>query len=78
MGGIEPRKGSDTLMAAVAALGRSEGRGLAVRGFSPLPLAAGPGYAPFQWQRTACPLPSQRRPAPGLATRTRVFDSRLV
>ena len=26
MGGIEPRKGSDTLMAAVAALSRSEGR----------------------------------------------------
>ena len=50
--------------------------GLAFRGFSPLPPAAGAGYAPFQWQRTACPLPSQRRPAPALATRTRVHDSR--
>src|SRR5207248_968015 len=50
--------------------------GLAARGFSPLPPAAGSGYARLQWQRTACPLPSQRRPAPALATRTRVHDSR--
>ncbi len=33
-------------------------------------------YCHRQWQRTACPLPSQRRPAPALATRTRVHDSR--
>ena len=51
-------------------------RGLAFRGFSPLPPVAGAGYAPFQWQRSACPLPSQRRPAPAMATRTRVHDSR--
>ena len=52
-------------------------RGLAFRGFSPLPPATGAGYARFQWQRSACPLPSQRRPAPAMATRTRVHDSRV-
>ena len=52
-------------------------RGLAFRGFSPLPPVTGSGYARFQWQRSACPLPSQRRPAPAMATRTRVHDSRV-